>query len=163
MKIEILPATTAVPLAILSMTGLDNRELNPAIEKQLAMRQIQPAQPQNALADLLQLIGQRHCVVMQAWDMAMLPAVTGQLVTTDSAVHLQAADEPPVAVNLTTKSSQVLIVIGDPTASSETVHATGQELQRKLKAFFGIQARLQFRTSSATVQLLDTVKSASSA
>ncbi|YAB13035.1 hypothetical protein ACT5GY_13030 [Lactiplantibacillus plantarum] len=73
MKIEILPTTTTeIPLAILSMSNLDNRELNPAIEKQLAAQGLAVAQPQNALADLLQVIHARHPVQINAWDMNTL-------------------------------------------------------------------------------------------
>lgn len=161
MKIEVLPAITAMPVAILSMTGLDNRELNPAIEKQLALRKLSPAQPQNALADLMVAIEARHHVAMQAWDMAVMPAEPVQIQTTyDQPVVLRSADEV-VAPNLDSKSSRVLVVIGGVQADTEMVHATGQELQRKLKAYFGIQARLQFRTSSDTVQVLNTTKTVS--
>ncbi|GAB7170063.1 hypothetical protein TUA1478L_20590 [Lactiplantibacillus plantarum] len=80
MKIEILPTTTTeIPLAILSMSNLDNRELNPAIEKQLAAQGLAVAQPQNALADLLQVIHARHPVQINAWDMNTLGTEQVQL------------------------------------------------------------------------------------
>ncbi len=159
LKIEILPTNTAIPLAILSLTGLDNRELNPAIEKQLALRQLSPASPQNALADLLILIADRHQAKMQAWDMAVFPTQPVQIQAfRDQPVTLLDQDQTILPPNLDAKSSRVLIVIGDANADDATVHATGQELQRKIKAFFGLQARLQFRTGSGQRQPLDTVK-----
>jgi len=162
LKIEILPSNTAVPLAILSLTGIDNRELNPAIEKQLALRQLTPATPQSALADLLVLIGDRHPVQMQAWDMAVIPAEPVQIqALRDQPVTLLDQDQAILPPNLDAKSSRVLIVIGDAQTDDATVHATGQELQRKIKAFFGLQARLQFRTGSTEVQRLNTVKTVS--
>ncbi|BDZ31711.1 hypothetical protein RA086_10810 [Lactiplantibacillus sp. WILCCON 0030] len=159
MKIEILPSELATPLAVLSLTGIDNRELNPAIEKQLTLRQLTPAQPQNALADLLVLIGDRHHVQLQAWDMAVIPAEPVQIqVLPDQPVTLLDQDQQLLPANLDAKSSRVLVVIGDAVADDATVHATGQELQRKVKAFFGLQARLQFRTSSSELQPLNTTK-----
>jgi len=162
LKIEILPSNTAIPLAILSVTGLDNRELNPAIEKQLALRDLKPAKPQSALADLLVLIGDRHHVQMQAWDMAVLPEGTVQVqALRNQPVTLLIEQQPRLAAELDGKSSQVLVVIGDAQADEATVHATGQELQRKIKAFFGRQARLQFRTGSTETQDLNTTRSVS--
>lgn len=162
MKIEILPSNTAIPLAILSVTGLDNRELNPAIEKQLALRDLNPANPQSALADLLVLIGDRHHVQMQAWDMAVLPEGMVQVqALRNQPVTLLTEQQTRLAAGLDGKSSQVLVVIGDAQADEATVHATGQELQRKIKAFFGRQARLQFRTGSTETQDLNTTRSVS--
>lgn len=160
MKIEILPATPPTALAILSMTGLDNRELNPAIEKQLADANVPVPQPQNALADLMQVINQRHQVQMQAWDMTALATEQVKLqVSRTAGVTLLTPDDQLLTPNLDGKSSRVLVVIGEPTATSEMVHAAGQELQRKLKAFFGLQARLQFRTCEKTqAQRLETTK-----
>lgn len=139
------------------MTNLDNRELNPAIEKQLTVQAIPVAQPQSALADLLQVISHRHPVRMQAWDMTALNVDTVQVQVTKTAVALQTNGQP-LPVNLDGKSSRVLVIIGGPGATPETVHATGQELQRKIKAFFGIQARLQFRTCTQATQFLETTK-----
>ena len=148
MKIEILPTTTAeIPLAILSMTNLDNRELNPAIEKQLTTQQIPVAQPQSALADLIQVIHAHHPVAINAWDMNALGTDEVQLQVTAQGARL--ATTSALVPNLDSKSSRILVVIGDTTASAESVHATGQELQRKIKAFFGIQARLQFPSCTA--------------
>lgn len=159
MEIEILPSDRAIPLAVLSIVGLDNRELNPAIEKQLALRHLTPADPQNALADLLVLIGDRHHVQMQAWDMAMMPDEPAQIkAQRDQAIQLLIQRQAMIVPNLDAKSSRVLVIIGDATADDATVHATGQELQRKIKAFFGLQARLQFRTSTTEMQALNTVK-----
>ena len=157
MEIKLLPANQPVPLAILSMTGLDNRELNPAVEKQLSERHLMPAQPQSALGDLLQVIGDRHQVAMQAWDAALIGErpVDVQLTADRVTLRLAATPLPP---DLDSKSSQVLVLIGAPQVTDEVVHATGQELQRKLKAFFGIQARLQFRTLGPVSQVLDTIK-----
>lgn len=159
MKIEILPATPPTALAILSMSGLDNRELNPAIEKQLTNQGILAAQPQSALADLLLVIHHRHAVQMQAWDMTALNTDQVQLqVGRDHCVTLQRSANEPLAPNLDGKSSRVLVIIGGPRGTEEMVHATGQELQRKIKAFFGIQARLQFRTCLPATQVLETAK-----
>ncbi|MFB9770437.1 hypothetical protein [Lactiplantibacillus modestisalitolerans] len=151
MRIEILPARVPTALAILSIQGIDNRELNPAIEKQLATQQLLPASPQNALGDLLQVIEARHRVRMQAFDMVTLPANVDLVTVANGQVALQTATTA-LAPNLDAKSSRVLIIVGDAAATEEMVHATGQELQRKLKAFFGVQARLQFRTSQETHQ-----------
>ncbi|EQM53575.1 hypothetical protein N692_05325 [Lactiplantibacillus plantarum EGD-AQ4] len=160
MKIEILPTTTAeIPLAILSMTNLDNRELNPAIEKQLTTQQIPVAQPQSALADLIQVIHAHHPVAINAWDMNALGTDEVQLQMTAQGAQLAATSA--LAPNLDSKSSRILVVIGDPTASAESVHATGQELQRKIKAFFGIQARLQFPSCTAETVSLETTRPAS--
>ncbi|EIW13098.1 hypothetical protein KCA1_2279 [Lactiplantibacillus pentosus KCA1] len=160
MKIEILPTTTAeIPLAILSMTNLDNRELNPAIEKQLTTQQIPVAQPQSALADLIQVIHAHHPVAINAWDMNALGTDEVQLQVTAQGAQLAATSA--LAPNLDSKSSRILVVIGDPTASAESVHATGQELQRKIKAFFGIQARLQFPSLNAETVSLETTRPAS--
>lgn len=163
MKIEILPTTTAeIPLAILSMTNLDNRELNPAIEKQLTTQQIPVAQPQSALADLIQVIHAHHPVAINAWDMNALGTDEVQLqVTAQGAQGAQLATTSALAPNLDSKSSRILVVIGDTTASAESVHATGQELQRKIKAFFGIQARLQFPSCTAEPVSLETTRPAS--
>ncbi|MFC0423596.1 hypothetical protein [Lactiplantibacillus plajomi] len=163
MKIDLLPARVATPLAILSMTNLDNRELNPAIEKQLSMQAIPVAQPQSALADLLQLIGSRHAISMQAWDMAALGGTTVQVKVTPDKLALQDLTANPLPANLNKKSSRVLVIIGQQGGSDEVVHATAQELQRKIKAFFGIQARLQFRTCYQTAQTLETTRSDESA
>ncbi|MGA3408723.1 hypothetical protein [Lactiplantibacillus pentosus] len=160
MKIEILPTTTAeIPLAILSMTNLDNRELNPAIEKQLTTQQIPVAQPQSALADLIQVIHAHHPVAINAWDMNALGTDEVQLQVTAQGAQL--AMTSALAPNLDSKSSRILVVIGDTTASAESVHATGQELQRKIKAFFGIQARLQFPSCTAEPVSLETTRPAS--
>lgn len=163
LKIDLLPARVATPLAILSMTNLDNRELNPAIEKQLSMQAIPIAQPQSALADLLQLIGSRHAISMQAWDMAALGGTAVQVKVTPDALALQDLTANSLPANLNKKSSRVLVIIGQQGGSDEVVHATAQELQRKIKAFFGIQARLQFRTCHQTVQTLETTRSDESA
>ncbi|ASG80556.1 MULTISPECIES: hypothetical protein [Lactiplantibacillus] len=160
MKIEILPTTTAeIPLAILSMTNLDNRELNPAIEKQLTTQQIPVAQPQSALADLIQVIHAHHPVAINAWDMNALGTDEVQLQVTAQGARL--ATTSALVPNLDSKSSRILVVIGDTTASAESVHATGQELQRKIKAFFGIQARLQFPSCTAEPVSLETTRPAS--
>lgn len=160
MKIEILPTTTAeIPLAILSMTNLDNRELNPAIEKQLTTQQIPVAQPQSALADLIQVINAHHPVAINAWDMNALGTDEVQLQVTAQGAQL--ATTSALVPNLDSKSSRILVVIGDTTASAESVHATGQELQRKIKAFFGIQARLQFPSCTAEPVSLETTRPAS--
>lgn len=160
MKIEILPTTTAeIPLAILSMTNLDNRELNPAIEKQLTTQQIPVAQPQSALADLIQVINAHHPVAINAWDMNALGTDEVQLQVTAQGARL--ATTSALVPNLDSKSSRILVVIGDTTASAESVHATGQELQRKIKAFFGIQARLQFPSCTAEPVSLETTRPAS--
>ncbi|CAJ1229393.1 hypothetical protein [Lactiplantibacillus xiangfangensis] len=158
MKIEILPAAQSTALAILSLQHLDNRELNPAIEKQLVTQNVAVANPQSALADLIQLIDHRHPVGIQAWDMTALNVPCAQVRVNEKAVTLVTPMESTVAPNLNAKSSRVLIVIGSPGAGSEVVHATGQELQRKIKAFFGIQARLQFRTCNQETQSLETTK-----
>ena len=159
MKIEILPTTTAeIPLAILSMTNLDNRELNPAIEKQLTTQQIPVAQRQSALADLIQLIHARHPVNINAWDMNALGTDQVQLQVTVMGTSLLASPAMPLAPNLDSKSSRILIVIGDKAANEATVHATGQELQRKIKAFFGIQARLQFPNCTTQAVSLETTR-----
>ena len=142
------------------MTNLDNRELNPAIEKQLTTQQIPVAQPQSALADLLQVIHAHHPVQIAAWDMNALGADQVQLQVTAQGPHLLTATTP-LRPNLDSKSSRILIVIGDVDASDASVHATGQELQRKIKAFFGIQARLQFPTCSAEPVYLETTRPAS--
>ncbi|WP_455583288.1 hypothetical protein [Lactiplantibacillus pentosus] len=160
MKIEILPTTTAeIPLAILSMTNLDNRELNPAIEKQLTTQQIPVAQPQSALADLIQVIHAHHPVAINAWDMNALGTDEVQLQVTAQGARL--ATTSALVPNLDSKSSRILVVIGDTTASAESVHATGQELQRKIKAFFGIQARLQFPSCTEEPVSLETTRPAS--
>ncbi|MFU1801674.1 hypothetical protein ACM28O_14780 [Lactiplantibacillus pentosus] len=160
MKIEILPTTTAeIPLAILSMTNLDNRELNPAIEKQLTTQQIPVAQSQSALADLIQVIHAHHPVAINAWDMNALGTDEVQLQVTAQGARL--ATTSALVPNLDSKSSRILVVIGDTTASAESVHATGQELQRKIKAFFGIQARLQFPSCTAEPVSLETTRPAS--
>jgi Tfp pilus assembly PilM family ATPase len=160
LKIEILPTTTAeIPLAILSMTNLDNRELNPAIEKQLTTQQIPVAQPQSALADLIQVIHAHHPVAINAWDMNALGTDEVQLQVTAQGARL--ATTSALVSNLDSKSSRILVVIGDTTASAESVHATGQELQRKIKAFFGIQARLQFPSCTAEPVSLETTRPAS--
>ncbi|RRK09405.1 hypothetical protein D1831_12835 [Lactiplantibacillus garii] len=158
MKIEILPAKRTTALAVLSMTNLDNRELNPAIEKQLTVQGIAVAQPQSALADLIQLIAHRHPVGIRAWDMAALNVPTARVQVTQERLFLTDTEATELVPNLNAKSSRVLVVIGEPGAESDAVHATGQELQRKIKAFFGIQARLQFRTCTQTTQCLETAK-----
>nr|WP_223876589.1 hypothetical protein [Lactiplantibacillus daowaiensis] len=159
MEIKLSPAALPTPVAILSMQGLDNRELNPAIEKQLAERQLMPPAPQSALGDLMAVIGDRHQVPMQAWDAALLaPKAPVQLQVTQAELTLTTVDGTVVAPDLDSKSSQILVVIGAPTITEEVVHATGQDLQRKLKAFFGNQARLQYRTLAATPQVLNTIR-----
>ncbi|WP_329794287.1 hypothetical protein VZE42_11390 [Lactiplantibacillus plantarum] len=162
MKIEILPTTTTeIPLAILSMSNLDNRELNPAIEKQLAAQGLAVAQPQNALADLLQVIHARHPVQINAWDMNTLGTEQVQLHLTAQGASLSADATTPIRPNLDSKSSRILIVVGDPDASEASVHATGQELQRKIKTFFGIQARLQFPSCTTQPVSIETTRPAS--
>jgi len=158
LKIEILPMTPpAIPLAILSMTNLDNRELNPAIEKQLTSQQIPVATPQSALADLIEVIHAKHPVNIQAWDMTALGLDEVQLKMKPNGATLLNSDQV-LNPNLDSKSSRVLIVMGDPEATDTTVHATGQELQRKLKIFFGIQARLQFPMCSTERLMLETTR-----
>lgn len=158
MKIDILPTTTpAIPLAILSMTNLDNRELNPAIEKQLTSQQIPVATPQSALADLIEVIHAKHPVNIRVWDMTALGLEQVQLKMTPNGASLLDGEQVLVP-NLNSKSSRVLVVIGDPEATDTTIHATGQELQRKIKVFFGIQARLQFPTCSTERLLLETTR-----
>ncbi|MCA5599389.1 hypothetical protein LEQ35_12540 [Lactiplantibacillus argentoratensis] len=162
MKIEILPTTTAdIPLAILSMSNLDNRELNPAIEKQLTMQDLAVAQPQSALADLIQVIHARHPVQINAWDMNALGTEQVQLRLTAQGASLSADAVTPIKPNVDSKSSRILIVIGDLEASEDAVHATGQELQRKIKAFFGIQARLQFPSCTTQALSVETTRPAS--
>lgn len=160
MKIKLLPNSQAVPLAILSMTGLDNRELNPAIEKQLNERQLTAPKPQSALGDLMAVVGDRHPASLHAWDAALIGSQPVNLQVTDQQVSLHNATGvyPP---DLDSKSSQVLVVIAAKAGDDDVVHATGQDLQRKLKAFFGIQARLQFRTFTSTIQVINTTKSVS--
>ena len=135
MKIEILPTTTTeIPLAILSMSNLDNRELNPAIEKQLAAQGLAVAQPQNALADLLQVIHARHPVQINAWDMNTLGTEQVQLHLTAQGASLSADATTPIRPNLDSKSSRILIVVTTQNQSlfwysgalaiSELYHAT---------------------------------------
>jgi len=162
MEIKLTTAAVPTPIAILSMQGLDNRELNPAVEKQLAERALPIPTPQSALGDLIAVISDRHQAPIQAWDAALLqPQAPMQLQVTGSQLTLTTVAGQPVAPDLDSKSSQILVVIGAPLTTDTVVHATAQDLHRKLKAFFGIQARLQYRTLSAIPQVLETVRPAS--